>query len=876
MPGRNQKPRRWLPSGLTDAVDGSDSFAGAMSSLQNLVRQPNSNGIFVPRPAFVALATIPDATGQLTALKTLGNVAYGFAPSASSPGLDKPFMFNAAAGAFITISGMSASNLPTTQPTTGDWTPPSIDEITARVIFTHPGFAGGPSQPPNLVEFMGGTTNASSNINGPFAFTDAIGNYIRAANVPNNTTVVSAAANIVNTTATYAAGASSITVASTTGIYVGQAAFGPGISSIVTGISGTNVTVNGGASISGSAVSVTFNGTTIQMSQNATGTTAQELIFMSSTVSNKFGWLDLSGFSTSGVVGNTIGGVPAITGNPNLTGIQPGMSITGPNIPPNTLVTQANTFSYQAAFGLVTNSNVLDLFAEFTPDALDAGQSISGVGIPLNTFITNVNFSTLKVTISQAATATTALYLTVSGAFILLNNNASASLGQATFAFAGGTPQAPLWGAGDLNINPLASTGPAIAVAQFSNRAYFAVNAYPATGTVPLSVGVQASDAGLPCQQTNISQTLTFNNGIPVNALAGLGLSTQLGGIIQSLMVFQGDSNIQQITGDFASHTIAVNPLQTATGTLAPNSIAPTPKGLMFVATDGLRMITFDGSVTDPIGTYGKGISLPFINAQLYSRIAAAFNENVYRVTVSWIPPMTVASVWGTALRTDEFWFHVDIGKWSGPHASIMDMIAPLPLGNTFIASPHSTASTTGGAILTDDAGFALTDDSGFVLTDDSMGASPNAGILFRSDVNPSSISVYTELGAQLACTFTTVLLPDNPGQMAIGMTQTTIFVGVRSGEQELLVTATDDMGQTLNQAYVVIGPFSAPAQRPIPWTSPLVFRQIRISLSATASSTLQLGALNLRDEVLGYQLPYPVAQEWLLGHVPTEGALGP
>jgi hypothetical protein len=813
--------------------------------------------------------------GPFTALASVGNMIYGMVASATFTGKDAPFVYNGVSGTFTAISGLSAGLLPTSQPTTGDWTPPTIAEVTSRVVFTHPGFAGGLTLPTSFQLFSGGLTSGSSTVNGPYAYSAPVGTIIEdsGGGIPANTTIQNTIATEVVTAATGNPGATSILVASTSGIVVGDAAFGPGLAGIVSAISGSNVSFNSALTQTMAGAQVSFQGTNIIMSQTATATTAGSNIFAWSPTTVKFGWLDIGGFSAANIIGNTIANAPAITGSPNITGVQPGMTISGPGIAAGTVVNGTINTVFNISALTVTGSPTIQLTTGFTQYAIGVGQTVSGLGVPPNTTVLTFNVAGFSVTLTQAITAGSGgagIPLTLAGAQILMSQNATTSANGVALTIAGGTAAAPLWGAGDLSVYPIASSTPPVFVAQYSNRAYYGVN-------TPNSAAVQASDAGSAAIQSNISQTLVFHNGIPVTAAAGLGLSNQLGGIVQSLMVFQGDSNIQQITGDFASQNIAVNPLQTATGTLAPNSIASTPKGLMFVASDGLRLIDFNGNVSDPIGTYGKGISLPFINAVLYSRIAAAYNENVYRVTVSWIPPQTVASVWGTSQRMDEFWFHADVGKWSGPHTSIMDMIVPLPAGNTFIGVAHNPPASIPGFVLTDDAGFTLTDDTGVVVTDDSGGSAiAAAAALFRSDVNPSSITIYTELGTPLTCAFTTALMPDNPGQMAIGMSQTTIMVGMRSGEQELLMTATDDMGQTLSRAYVVIGPFSAPAQRPIPWTSPLVFRQLRLSLTATASSTLQLGAINLRDEVLGYQLPYPVAQEWILGQVMTGGVLGP
>lgn len=619
MPGQAQRPRRFVPTGLSDATDGSEAFAGACARLANLIPQPNARGVFVPRPAMQVPAQLPDwGGGPVGKMVSIGNIFYGFYASAQFIGYDRPFRYDPLVG-FTTISGMATANLPTTQPTTGDWQPPSIAQVAGRIVFTHPGFPGG---------------------------------------------------------------------------------------------------------------------------------------------SIKFGWLDISGFSAT-ITGNITTGSTIVSAPSNLTGLQPGMTF-------------------------------------------------AGTGIPAGALIASLDPNAVTITLSAAATAT--------------------STGT-SFTVAGGTVAAPLWGAGDMSGFPLAGTAPAVFVAPYSGRAWFGVN-------LPDNVGaVQASDAGTACVQTNISQTLQFATGSPVTTAAGMPLSSQLGGVVQSLMVFHGDSLIQQITGDFIYNNIAVNALQTATGTLSPDSVASTPRGLLFAASDGLRLIGFDGSVSDPIGTEGQGLSLPFTNAVTPSRTHAGFNENLYRVTVSWQPPPP-ASLWGTAQRTDEFWFHFsELGRpfgqsrWSGPHSCLLDAAAAWPATNSFVVAPQNAR-----------------------------------GYLYRSDPRPTASTSYSELGQTLTCDLKTLLLPDNPQQNAIEVIETTLWLAYASQLGEVLATATDDLGQQLDRTYVWIGPFTIAAQRPIPWHQPLVFRQMSLELVATAIAQLQIGAINLRDEVLNYQLPYPVPGEFVLG----------
>ena len=847
MPTRGAHSRRLVPSGLSDAIDGTGAFPGAMAMLGNLIPQPNARGVFVPRPAMVPQASLPDwGGGPVTALESVGNLFYGMVSSRSFPGLDRPFVYNAALNTFAPISGVVGGNLPVSQATVGDWTPPTIAQVAGRIVFTHPGFAGGLSTPPFAGEFFGQVTAASTALQIGYGAVPILvkGTLLYGGFIPAGASVVTTDAVTVTVNGTGTATATTFTVTSAAGLWVGMAVLGQGLAATVIQISGTTITVNASLGQSFTAEPCTFYGTSVTMSAAATGTAA-EIVTASSTVANKFGWLDISGFNTK-IVGNTIGvGTPVVTGGFSITGIQPGMTIVGSNIGAGTLVQQAQSVAFVVNCATTLNSQVVNPVNGFTLSAIAVGQTVTGTGIRVNTTVAAVNLATGNVTLSRDASANgDSAPLTFSGSFLVLSQGATGAVNGASFTVAGGTPAAPLWGAGDLNINPIASTGPPVFVAEFSNRAYFGVN-------TPQTSGVQASDAGSACVQTFITQTLLFDNAVPVTTAAQLPLFNVSGGVIQSLMVFQSDTNIQQITGDFSAANIFVNTLPIATGTLSPNSIASSPRGLLFAATDGLRLITFTGAVTDPLGEHGQGLVLPFINMVTPTRTSAAFNENVYRMTISWQPPPSVQSVWGAAVRTDEFWFHLaDLGqglehsRWSGPHTSVQDLLEPWPGTNGFLAAPQ------GGR-----------------------------GSLYRSDPKPLAISAYAEFGVQLSCTYQSVLTPDNQDGMANSSVETTIWLGLVSGSEEILVTATDDFQQVLDSAYVWITAISAPAHRAVTWHTPLVYRQMSLSLTARATAALQLGMIVFRESELGYQLPYPVPQEFVLGQAPPlgdAGALGP
>lgn len=836
---RNQKPVLWPPSGLSDALDGTDEFRGACSLLANLMPLQNQVDAFISRPAAQQVVVLPDyAGGGLTGLLSVGNNLYGMYASAAFPGHDRPFAYNMATGVFATISGMSAANLPTSQPTTGDWTPPTLDQVGTRVVFTHPGFPGGTDNAPYYNAFFVNTHSGSAILDGInsllFPFLMA-GMKISGPGIPANTTISAVSSPTVFTTASGASGGSTITVASAAGIANGQLASGPGIPSLttVTNVSGTTITLSQNLTANLSSTLVTFSGAVVVISANATASANQVALSVVSSVAQKFGWLDLSGFSLSTQV-DTTSGLPVLTGNPTIAGVQPGMTVSGAGIPANTVVTATDNVVVTTACSFSSGSAVVTITGGANNGAITVGQTVAGAGIMTGTQVVAVNSP--NITLSQNTTGAGPATLTFSGAIILLSNNATATMNGITVSIVGGTTGAPQWGAGDTNINPLPSVP--IFVRQFFNRAYFGVN----TASPPTS-GVVASDPAIACQVSQLgAQSITFADTVPVTAAQGLALFNQLGGIVQSLMVFQGASNIRQITGDPALGNWSQNSLLTATGTLAPNSIAPTPKGLMFVAPDGLRMIDFDARVSDPIGVRGKGIVVPFANSVTPSRMSAAYNENVYRITVTWQPPVMMQIIYGSALRTDEFWFHFDVGKFSGPHTCTTNQVEPWQQNNSFIGDLQ------GGG-----------------------------GFLWRSDTYQSAASGYVENGAPLTFTLRTVLLPDDESMNANRLTESGVFSSM-SPSTQWLASAIDDQGVTLDQAYIWLGPTVTQAQLPIYWENPIEFRQMFLQITGNCEPQTMIGTIGLRYQKLRYQFVYRPSQEFILGQdvIGGPGVLGP
>lgn len=380
-------------------------------------------------------------------------------------------------------------------------------------------------------------------------------------------------------------------------------------------------------------------------------------------------------------------------------------------------------------------------------------------------------------------------------------------------------PSSLTWSGGNM-AGAITFTTPPTAVANFNGRAYWAIN--PLTSQPSLVF----SDILVPRNATNANQALTFDDNVPLTALGALPLNNQLGGIVQALIVFKGVQNMYQITGDAASTTnpLSKNALNVATGTLAPNTIQPTPKGLAFIAPDGLRMIDFNGNVGDPIGNDGMGKTLPFIYSLVPSRMCAAANGAVYRVTTQ------DGSIVGSP--TVEYWYDMSRQIWSGPHNFPASCIASW--NNTFIMAPSNTGS------------------------------------LWESDYVQSSTSTFVENGTQMTFSWATCMLPDVGDMSEHAMIETTVYMATVSGvtytvfalNQNASVIQTAQISNTSSQT--IWGQFlwgnslwggaanSLFPQR-IAWPEPVVFRRMQLVVQGNSGGALRVGLTSMKYEKLGY-----------------------
>ena len=416
------------------------------------------------------------------------------------------------------------------------------------------------------------------------------------------------------------------------------------------------------------------------------------------------------------------------------------------------------------------------------------------------------------------------------GTYIICTHPGFSGAGGAYFgALNIANPSSPTWTATNTSGNALPSAP--VWVAQFNQRAYYLVN--PAG----LQPAAYVSDVLLPLACTgssgNFTPILTFGDNTPLTVAAGLALSNQLGGIIQSLMIFKGVTNIYQITGDpfinttTASSNLSINTLDVATGTLAPLSVANTEKGIIFLAPDGIRLIDFTAKVSDPIGKAGTGITLPFYNPSVPSRIAADYNAGLYRIQV------TNTNAPGSP--SQQWWYDFVREVWSGPHTQPMSLISLY--SDTFIVTLQGVAA------------------------------------LFQSDQIQSSSSTYVENGTQLTFTFTTAPLPDTDQMSECAMIETTTYMTLVAGnpvtvyalDQSLTILDTVMFAST--GTVTVWGAFlwggalwggSVGANdglypQQIAWHYPIVFRRLLLSATGKCASNFRIGRTHLRYQVLGY-----------------------
>lgn len=545
-----------------------------------------------------------------------------------------------------------------------------------------------------------------------------------------------------------------------------------------------------------------------------------------------FGWIDISSYAEN-VIGNTTTGSNVISslyttiGNssPILQGVQPGQLIINGNFPTGTYVVSCadGTFDSNTTGDTTSGSNSIANVANIVGIAM--GMTVSGPGIASGIYVTNVSGTTVTISANATATATGVALNFSGGGSITVSANATASASVVTVGIAGGTPAAPLWGAGNFNTNPITTIPKA--VYGFNSRAYM--------GSGPYLI---YSDPLMPLQVSAASQALLVGDGTDITALAGVPLSSQYtGGIQQSMTVFKGAGTLYQVTGDagandFAvngtsydvtggsgSDSFAINAVNGSVGTLAPRSIVGTPNGTLFMAVDGLRLLSLYGFLSEPLNVDGKGVAIPFLNALYPSRIVAAYSQNIYRVTVQ------DGSQPGDPMS--EYWFDINDKVWTGPHTIPTRAAQGYSAAASFLVAPFT----------------------------------PN-GQIWQSDAIPNFSSSYSENGVRLQCAYETTLLPDNQETRWNKVVQGTLVMSLSNADYAN-VQVTDDRGGVLGACSFNGAAASASVWDSFVWGSgtwgaptslfreyflgfpnSLVFRQAHVSVTFQAAQGQQIGNL--------------------------------
>ena len=159
---RKGRVLEWFPGGLCDGYDSTFTFPGACTALTNLIFDQGNPEAVVSRPgvgaAFTNFAGFT-SPGFVSFHCTVGPLIFGWIATGRTATYDEPFCYNTASGSFITLTGVTAGNVPLSPATSGAWTPPTAAVVGTYLIMTHPGFSGAGS---NFFGVINLSTNAYS------------------------------------------------------------------------------------------------------------------------------------------------------------------------------------------------------------------------------------------------------------------------------------------------------------------------------------------------------------------------------------------------------------------------------------------------------------------------------------------------------------------------------------------------------------------------------------------------------------------------------------------------------------------------------------------------------------------------------------------
>lgn len=380
-------------------------------------------------------------------------------------------------------------------------------------------------------------------------------------------------------------------------------------------------------------------------------------------------------------------------------------------------------------------------------------------------------------------------------------------------------PAAPSWSAGNTTTNALPSVP--LWVAQFYGRAYFGVgNKVYFTDSLALSIS-----------NTNFAAVLTIDDTSNTTGAVGLPMSNTTGGVLQALVVFKANS-IWQITGDIAvsSSPLSLNKLSANIGCSMPRTAQSTPAGIIFIASDGPRLIGLNSSVMylkqDDAVT--PDVVAPFASATAPSRVCGAYNNGIYRVGFD-----ASLSTWNSTYTSADYWFDLLFKRWNGIH--------------TF---PYHCATSVNGVFY--------------------LASNTYPGAIFTSAVVPTTASVYTDNGSSYNTQIVSTAMAGAPMQES-AIVESTIELSSSGLGVSYYIVMYDDQNNPRSIATITL-----PSQNPlwgtpkfgqfnwrssisvshtysIPWVNPIVCKKMVFSVTAAAAANVAVKESMFRVQVLGY-----------------------
>ena len=830
MPLRNSLPVGFTPRGLSDGVDQDSTFPGACQSLINLIFDRQTRGVVIPRPGVIQETTFGtfNTPSIISLLFSVGTRLYGLIGTQRNPGYDEPFCYDSATNSFVTIQGVTSGNVPATQLSTGAWTPPSADIIGTTIVCTHPGFSS-----PNYFGYfdVSGFNEVITATSSAGALSAATYYYVITATNSAGQTLKSNEISIV-TAATSTNTLSWNSVAGATGYRVWRGT-SSGAENVYTAVgnvtsytdnatistSGTlpvsNTTALAAPTISGSVGSSGggftgggMSGTTyyfVVTAQNANGSTtvSNEISIGFARYSQSGNYVNLSWSAISGATGYTVyygtiagmEGFKALVGN--VTSVQLSTSLFSSGTPPSSNTTGLSTPT-QNAGTTATSSAVLTGITSTT--GIYPGQFLSGVKVATGTTVVSVTSTT--VTMSLPAL----------------------SSGSSSVSVTGGTYASPLWSAGNTATNAL-PTQP-LWVAQFFDRAYFGCGNYVVFTDVlnPLNIN-----------NTNFAGALTLGDTTSTICAAGLPFNNSASGILQSLIVFKTNA-IYQIQGDLTgtgSTALSLNNISANVGCTMPRTAISTQYGVLFIANDGPRLIDLTGTL-QYLATNGEvlpDVVSPFTNATTPTRAVASYNNGIYRIALD--TSYSTSSSSNTIYAAD-YWYDFLFQRWNGPHSfqyHSMDTI-----DGSFWCSSNFVPAT-----------------------------------LFRSDPVQTPYTSYLDNSSPYTCSFLSCTMPTVAPMSEKAIVESTIELSNSSSPITYQIIAYDDLYNVLNTVNYTPpmngttwgsfiwgaanwnSPYITTHSYTIPWTTPLVFKKMILSLSIPAEPNVAVREIDMRYQELGY-----------------------